>query len=320
LLPWIPFVFPIVFLVLVKYFSILGWAIGNKTGAELFIGISYMAFRLSYLTLECRWEAVETPGFWDYMGFAFFLPTLSVGPISTYRLHSESLMRAEPVPYTEALLRILKGLVKYVFLSNIFNQFSYASLLLDGRPHSGIDLVVAAFSFYIYLYLNFSGYCDMAIGTAKLLGIRVAENFDNPFRARNVKDFWNRWHITLSTYVRDVVFSPLSKALTFRWGIKNTNHAVAVAILVVFVVVGIWHGVGLNYLAFGLVQGLGVIANHYYAIFLKRRLGKERFIAYSKNRTIEALSVCMTFTYTAASLFFFANDFRTAKRIVELVR
>ena len=98
--------------------------------------------------------------------------------------------------------------------------------------------------YYLYLYCNFSGYCDMAIGAAGLIGIPVAENFNNPFAARNVKDFWNRWHITLSSYMRDVVFAPLSKNLVRAMGPAYANHAIALTITVVFLLVGVWHGVG----------------------------------------------------------------------------
>ena len=150
---------------------------------------------------------------------------------------------------------------------------------------------------------------------AALIGIPVPENFDNPFAARNVKDFWNRWHITLSVWMRDVVFSPLSKFLVGKFGIKLANHAIALTITVVFLLVGIWHGVGWNYVAFGAAHALGVVTNHYYTIFLKKRLGRDRFKAYNENRWIQAAAVMLTFCYVAASLCLFANTFSEMKQI-----
>ena len=110
-------------------------------------------------------------------------------------------------------MRVLVGAVKFKFFGPLLNQLTYSGLLLDGHPHLWVDLPIAAVAYYLYLYCNFSGFCDIAIGGAGLMGIPVAENFANPFAARNMKDYWNRWHITLSLYMRDVVFSPLSKAL-----------------------------------------------------------------------------------------------------------
>ena len=160
----------------------------------------------------------------------------------------------------------------------------------------------------------------MAIGAAGLMGIPVAENFDNPLAARNMKDFWNRWHITLSEYMRDVVFSPLSKYLTRVLGPENVNHAVAATIIVVFLLIGIWHGVGWNYLMFGVMQALGVVTVHYYTIGLKKWLGREGFKRYNSNPFIRAAAVTATFSYFAASLFFFANTLPEIKDIIQHLR
>jgi D-alanyl-lipoteichoic acid acyltransferase DltB (MBOAT superfamily) len=160
----------------------------------------------------------------------------------------------------------------------------------------------------------------MAIGAAALIGIPVPENFDNPFAARNVKDFWNRWHITLSVWMRDVVFSPLSKFLVGKFGIKLADHAIALTITIVFLLVGIWHGAGWNFAAYGAVHALGVVANHYYTIFLKKKLGRERFKAYNENRWIRAVAVAGTFCYCGASLIFFANTFPQIREIFAILR
>jgi D-alanyl-lipoteichoic acid acyltransferase DltB (MBOAT superfamily) len=242
---------------------------------------------------------------------------MSVGPINSYQNHSRAFASEAPcLPMNRALLRILIGAVKFGFLAPLSDRLTYSGLLMDGHPHPRVDLLVAVFFYYLYLYCNFSGFCDMAIGLAGLMGVPVTENFDNPFAARNVKDFWNRWHITLSHYMRDVVFAPLSKFLV-RWvGPAYANHAIALAIFVVFLLVGIWHGVGWNFAAFGVVHAIGVVANHYYTIWLKKRLGREGFKAYNENRWIRAAAVCLTFCYCAASLIFFANTFAELQTIL----
>lgn len=327
--PWMAFASPIAALVVLRYAAALFDPVfalvpGILTGplAAFFIGLSYMAFRLSHLVLEVRNGGVARPGFWQYLGFAFFLPTLVVGPINPYSNHAESLGAPDrtATPIGRCLLRILMGAAKYQFLGNIFNQLSYAGLLLDGYPHSPVDLFVAAVAYHLYLYCNFSGFCDMAIGGAGLLGIQVKENFRNPLGARNVQDYWTRWHITLSTYMRDVLFSPLSKFLVVRLGPKRANHAIAAVILFVFLLVGIWHGTGANFAVYGALHGLGVASVHYYNVWLKTRLGKQRYKAYHESRLVHAVAVAMTFLFVTASLFFFANDFETARQILHAIQ
>jgi D-alanyl-lipoteichoic acid acyltransferase DltB (MBOAT superfamily) len=330
---WLAFFTPIVFLVVLRYFppsTCAGLSAGLRgilekdpgfTFASLLIGVSYLAFRASHLVLEVRNGAVKKPGFWEYLGFCFFLPTLSVGPINTFSNHHRAFAEnPPPIPVGRAALRVAIGYVKYKFLGAFFNQLGYSNLLFDDHPHHWIDLPVAMVFYYLFLYCNFSGFCDMAIGGAGLMGVPVAENFANPLAARNMREFWNRWHITLSTWMRDLVFSPLSKLLVRRVGPARSHHAVAFAILVTFLLIGIWHGVGWNYAAFGLAQALGVVTVHYYTLFLKKRLGRDGFKAYNQNRWIRAAGVVITFSYYAATLFLFANTFSQMRAIFSLLR
>lgn len=325
--PWLAFFAPVVTLVAVRYvpgpwYVALGHAIGKSwRGPPNMVGISYLAFRCSRLVLEIRNGVVRRPNLLEYLNFAFFLPTMSVGPINTYANFRRGFEApGYDVPVGRAALRVLVGAVKYEFLANLCNQLTYSGLLLDGLPHHWTDLPVAMIFYYLFLYLNFSGFCDMAIGAAALIGIAVPENFENPFAARNVKDFWNRWHITLSTWMRDVVFSPLSKYFVGKFGIQMADHAIALTITMVFLLVGIWHGAGWNFLAFGAMHALGVVANHYYTIFLKKRLGRDGFKAYNSNHWVHASAVALTFCYCAASFLLFANTFPEITKIFSAIQ
>jgi D-alanyl-lipoteichoic acid acyltransferase DltB (MBOAT superfamily) len=323
-LPWLAFFTPIAILVLVRYFpgaltAMFHFLSPRKLNAGsiiTLIGISYLAFRNSLLVLEIRNGKVKRPSFWRYLGYSFFVPTMPVGPINPYSNFSRAFETPQPeIPMGRAALRIIVGMVKYQFLGSLCNRLTYDGLLLDEHPHPWMDLPVAMVFYYLFIYCNFSGFCDMAIGAAGLMGVPVAENFDNPFAARNVKDFWNRWHITLSTWMRDVVFSPLSKYLVGKFGIARANHAIALTIVIVFLLVGIWHGVGWNFAAFGAMHALGVVTNHYYTIWLKKRLGREKFKAYNENRPVRACAVALTFIYITASFFLFANTIPEMKEI-----
>jgi D-alanyl-lipoteichoic acid acyltransferase DltB (MBOAT superfamily) len=320
-LPWIAFFTPILGLIFVRYVPPSAYAGEHYLYGIFFIGISYLAFRSSYLVLEVRNRTVPMPGLCEYLGFCFFLPTMSVGPINTYSNHLRGFADDPPaIPKGRALLRILVGVVKFKFLGSLCSQLGYANLLFDDHYHRWIDLIAAAVFYYLFLYCNFSGFCDMAIGAAGLIGIPVAENFDSPFAARNVRDFWNRWHITLSHYMRDVLFSPLSKYFVRLGGPANANHAIALTIAIVFILVGVWHGVGWNFAAYGAAHALGVVANHYYTVWLKKRLGRDGFKAYNANPWIRAVAVGLTFCYCAATLLFFANTFPQLKQIFSFLR
>jgi len=325
---WLAFLAPIFSLIAVKYlpgdYNPLGLFLSGSQivpGFGVFVGISYMAFRLSYLVLEIKNETVKRPGFLEFFCFAFFVPTFIVGPISPYGVFARNLYAPDRAitPVARSALRIIIGAVKYQFLANLFNQLSYEGLLLDGNPHTFIDLCVAAVAYYFYLYLNFSGFCDMGIGAAGLMGISVKENFDNPFAARNVKDFWNRWHITLSEYMRTVVFTPLSKIFVYLLGTKRINHAIALAIFLVFLLIGVWHGVGWNYFFFGLFHAVGVVVTHYYTIILKKVLA-DRFPDYGKSVIIRSIATAITFIYITASFFLFANSLDGIKKIIEVIQ
>lgn len=324
---WVSIVYPLALLIIIKYFpphwTPLQWLLARfpgKYAPEFFLGLSYMAFRLSHMVYEIRNGVAELPTIWEFLSFAFFVPTFSIGPISPFSRFQHSLKSALPVaPPSRAALRILVGATKYLFVANVVNQLSYSSLLLDRHPHPPIDLVVAIFAYCLFLYCNFSGYCDMAIGVSSLLGISVMENFNDPFLSRNLQEFWNRWHISLSTYMRDLMFTPLSKALARKFGPRSTNHVIAVSIFAVFIVLGIWHGVGWNFVLFGAWHGFGLAVCHYYTVFLRKRLGKQGYAKYHENRWIEAAGVVMTFVYFSCGLFLFANTLPQIRKIFQVI-
>lgn len=318
-------IYPLALLVFIKYFPPhwnplqgLLHAFPGKYAPEFFLGISYMSFRLTHMVYEIRNGTAAWPTFWEFLSFAFFVPTFSIGPINPFSRFQQSLASSVPVTKAfQAVLRILVGAAKYLVLANVVNQLSYRGLLLDRHPHSDIDLIVAVFAFTLFLYFNFSGFCDMAIGISALLGISVMENFNDPFFARNIQEFWNRWHITLSTWIRDLMFTPLSKALIRRFGPRSANHAIAFSIFAVFIVLGVWHGVGWNFVLFGMWHGIGLAVCHYYTVFLKRRLGKQGYARYLENRWIEAAGVFTTIVFFSCGLFLLANSMSQMRQIFQ---
>jgi D-alanyl-lipoteichoic acid acyltransferase DltB (MBOAT superfamily) len=156
----------------------------------------------------------------------------------------------------------------------------------------------------------------MVIGASALIRIPIMENFDEPLLARNIKDFWARWHISLSVYVREMLFSPLAKSLGGKLGAKNVNHAIALALLVTFVVTGVWHGVGVNFLFFGVLHGGATVLHHYYTLFLRKRLSREALKRYGSSMAIRAVATTLTFAFVSSTFLVFANDLPAVKRLV----
>ncbi len=271
-----------------------------------FIGLSYMSFRLSQLVVIVRNRMVPMPSLLDYLGFAFFVPTLFVGPISSYTTFAASYTSVDRTrfPIDVCIQRIAVGAVKVLYLGPIFDRVSYTAFLADGNAHPPVDLVIAAVAYYLFFYCNFSGFCDAMIGAAGLLGIKVSENFNNPFAARNVQDFWGRWHITLTNFMRDMFFTPVAKTLVSRLPPALSKHAIALTILVVFLLIGLWHGREIRYLIWGAINGVAVVINYYYDIILRSRLSRDQLIRYRENRIIHTLAVVITFSVICTSLFF----------------
>lgn len=320
--------FPIVFLFIFKYVpentqKILSMAgfVFKEPLPIYFVGISFMAFRLSQMAVELRTGAVKKPGLWKYLSFAFFVPTVPIGPISTFKSFSGSFDNpdASATPWMTCAIRILVGAAKYFFLGMLFNELAFDGLMLDNNLHHLMDLAIAGAGYYIFLYFNFSGFCDMAIGAAGLMGISVDENFDNPILARNLQDFWNRWHITLGSYMRQMVFVPFSKSMVMRLGQASLNFCIGLTIFVVFVLIGIWHGRGIQYVLFGLIHAVGVLAGFLYGNWLKKNLGRERYGAYMSNPWILNAARAATFVYVSFSMAVFANEPAVLYRMIKLI-
>jgi D-alanyl-lipoteichoic acid acyltransferase DltB (MBOAT superfamily) len=149
------------------------------------------------------------------------------------------------------------------------------------------------------LYLDFSGYMDIVVGVGKLLGWRIPENFDWPLLSRNIVVFWTKWHITLSEWVRDYVFNPINLALQRGPMRGRALSAGILSYLVAMITVGLWHRANVQFLLYGLLQGLAIAAFKIYEQRLKKRLGREGTKRYQASVPIRAVSTFLTFQYVA---------------------
>lgn len=219
------------------------------------LGISFFTFRLVSYVIEIHRGAMSASR--DFIAFASyvaFFPCMLSGPIDRPDVFLPQLGRKRVFDgqfAVDGMRQILWGLFKKMVVADGLAQFVDLYLGDGQMAASGSTTVSVALAYTFQIYADFSGYSDMAIGVGKLLNIRVAKNFNYPFFALNIADFWRRWHISLTTWVTDYVFTPLS--FSFR---KSRQWGTIVAIIINFLIVGLWHGANWNYMIYGLYHGL----------------------------------------------------------------
>lgn len=289
---WTALLFPILGLLAVKLQSVLQLA-----------GVSYMAFRMAQTAMVVRNDPGARISLADYTGFLFFPPTLPVGPISPINLYLSGIEASgvSGLSIARGLTRIAVGYLMYRFLAPVPQQLTFSNLWTDGYTHGAADFLISSYCYLFYLFFNFSGACHVAIGVAGLLGIPVKENFNDPFLARSIKDFWNRWHISLSEFVRDLVFTPASMFLT-RLAPSLALLATLTAGMPTFVVIGLWHGLQPGFAVFGLLHGLGFCTNIAFEAFLRKR--KWRKLQLFDSWAWVSIARFLTITYIALTMVF----------------
>jgi alginate O-acetyltransferase complex protein AlgI len=238
----------------------VGAAVPSSATILIPLGFSYLSFELLHVLIERRRGRIPELAFPQLLAFAFFAPARASGPIKRYPDFTAAVRDATMSManvYT-GMLRVLVGLAKKLFIADVL------ALTVAERPevrsvgHAWI--VLLAFTFQIYF--DFSAYTDVAIGFSRMLGIALPENFNRPYLAPNIREFWNRWHISLSTWVRDYIFLPTGRGL-FRTRLRAAPTVIAaISYLVTFAAVGAWHGITAAFLMWGLYHGLLLAAYH----------------------------------------------------------
>lgn len=221
-------------------------------GVLLPLGISYYSFRVIHFILERYKRHVDRISLHDLVGYLFFIPTLVVGPIHrvddfVYDLRRQ---RFDPAMLSDGAERIVYGYFKIAVLSNflIEGQFgNYIGGLADGERLLVTYLLIAQNG--LNLYLQFSGYSDIAIGFARLLGFRVLENFNWPYLQPNISAFWRSWHISLSRWARDYIYGI----------VISLTRSPALGAMSVMIVIGLWHEISLRFLLWGAYHGIGLV-------------------------------------------------------------
>ena len=267
------------------------------------IGISFYTFHgMSYVFDIYRGQQKPVRNFIDYAVFVSFFPLLVAGPIERANHLLPQVQKARTFRYQQALegcRLILWGLFKKVVIADSIAQV-IDPIFAHYTDHSGLTLLLAAIGFSIQIYGDFSGYSDIALGTAKLFGFELLSNFRFPYFSRAVAEFWRRWHISLSSWFKDYLYIPLggSRAGKFK-AVRNT--------FIIFLVSGFWHGASWNFIVWGFIHACGFLP-----LLLLNRNRKHLSEVVAQEQLLPSLKAFFqmlgTFTFVTFAWVFFRAD------------
>ena len=269
-----------------------------------FIGISYMSFKTIQIMLEISDGVIkEKISAKDYLQFLLFFPTVSAGPIDRSRRFLKEINEVMPrKEYLElagdGVYRIVLGLLYKIVLST----YVYQMLLALNNTGTVVYSIKYMYLYTLYLFFDFAGYSLMAVGSSNILGIQTPMNFNKPFLSVDIKDFWTRWHITLSTWLRDFVFSRvLMQVIRKKW-FKNRLHNATYAYMVNMLVMGFWHGLSISYIVYGFYHGVLMAG---FEVYQK----KSNFYKKNKNKKwYKLLSWFVTMNLVMIGFFIFSGE------------
>lgn len=247
----------------------------KQIGLFQFIGISYLTFRVVQIIIEMYDGVIDTIGSVNFISFLIFFPTFSCGPIDRSRRFVQDFeTRYSREEYLElfgtGLEKILWGLAYKYILATIFYK-----LMGFITEKTVFCLIGYAYAYGFYMFFDFAGYSLMAVGTAYILGIKVPDNFNKPFISIDMKDFWSRWHITLSEWFRDFIFTRFVMASLKKKRFQTRLTTASVGFLLNMFIMGVWHGLAIQYILYGLYHGILLAVTEIYQ-------KKSRF--YKRNR------------------------------------
>lgn len=295
-----------------KYANFFLWNINAMVGGNfqpldlvLPVGISFYTFQsVSYIVDVYKGKVEPTRTWLEYAFFLTFFPALVAGPIVRADYFLPQIRENRHATRQEVyagLWFIILGVIKKAIVADYLAQFN--DLVFDSPgAYSGFEALMGIIGYTMQIYCDFSGYSDMAIGIASIMGFRLAQNFDFPYKSCNVTEFWRRWHISLSTWLRDYIYIPLG-------GNRKGRYRTYVNSLVTMLVGGLWHGAAWKFVFWGGMHGLG-LAVHKASAPMLRRVPDNRFTVF--------VSWAMCMVFVAVLWVFFRAESWTAS--IEILR
>lgn len=269
-----------------------------------FIGISYVTFRSVEILIEIYDGLIKKVDLFTYTYFILFFPTILSGPIDRFRRFRKDINSI--IPRKEYIDQYFCVGIKKIFMGALY-KFIIASLIsnlwMDKIPKvkTLINILNYMYCYSFYLFFDFAGYSLMAIGVGYILGIKVPENFNKPFISKDIKEFWNRWHMSLSFWFRDFIYTRFVMSSMRKKRFKNRYTSSYIGFFITMFVMGMWHGIYKHYLIYGLYEGILLAGTDYFQ-------KNNKF--YKKNRRkkwFQYISIFVTFNLVCFGLLIFSG-------------
>ena len=280
--------------------------LAKKTGLG-WLGFSYLSFRIIHVLVDRLHGRLKDIKLGEYLIFTIFYPSFLAGPLDRMQRFRKDLNHLKPINSEDTfqnLARLSRGLFRKFILADTLAVFAVSSINAAQVKSSGwLWVMTIAYSFQ--LLLDFAGYTDIAIAAGGFLGFNLPENFNRPYLQPNLTQFWNRWHISLTQWIRSYFYNPLTRYLR-----RNSQIPVIIVIFVTqmstMIVIGLWHGISLNFLIWGIWHGFGLFIHNRWSNTLGLRiktLGEKR---HGLQPLIHASSILLTFLYTSIGWLWFS--------------
>lgn len=231
-----------------------------------FLGISYLTFKVIQVLIEIYDGLIKKINIVDFAYFLLFFPTISSGPIDRWRRFeaevNKSLSSSEYYEcFKEGIWKIFNGLLYKFIIGYLIATFWMNKIPMD---HKILSTVNYMYAYSLYLFFDFAGYSLMAIGISYLLGVKTPDNFNMPFLSTNIKDFWNRWHMSLSFWFRDFIYTRFVMASIKNKWFKSRFTASYIGYIITMTTMGIWHGTEIYYILYGFYHGILIVGTDYF--------------------------------------------------------
>jgi alginate O-acetyltransferase complex protein AlgI len=257
------------------------------------LGISYIVFKhISYLT-DIKWKLVSPGRFMDFLLYSSLFTIFVAGPIERFERFKPQ-VEVSRIPFfwsdiDTGFSRIVFGLFKKLVIADWLGYF-IAPVWASPWQYGKWTGLLALLGYSLQIYFDFSGYSDIAIGSSRLFGIRIMENFKNPYFAPNISTFWRRWHISLSDWIRDYIFFPLSRFS------KNKVWAIFFVPVIAMGLCGLWHGAAWHFVFWGLWHGVGLFIFQIWSNYKRKYRSRGNF---NPGRWIISFAICANFTFVS---------------------
>jgi D-alanyl-lipoteichoic acid acyltransferase DltB (MBOAT superfamily) len=295
---------------------VVPWVLGKQSAAEgwrpldflYFVGFSFYLIKAWTLIKDYHDGRVERLDTFVVLAYFLFFPAYIAGPMHLYGEFEATLRepaRLDGEAFVDVVFRVLLGFVKIKLVAALFTPLSLEALKASGALTLR-GFFEGSFAYSVVIWADFSGYSDLAIATSRVVGIRTPENFNYPYAAANIRDFWQRWHITFSRVLTAYVFVPVSRKLNAALGGRRKTVMVA-SYLATFLFCGYWHGPTLNFLLWGLYHGAGMVVYDLYRQGATRRRLKRKgrpLFPYAEPLG-RAASIALTFSFVSLGWVFF---------------